>query len=49
MLADQGQVIKRRHDAENGRATLESKTLNFKPIKISEAADLRIHSKVVWR
>ena len=48
-LAGHGQVVKRLRVAENGEATLESENPSFKPIKILEAADLRIHGKVVWR
>ena len=44
-----GQVVKRLRISPEGEATLESENAEFKPIKVSEASDLRIHGKVVWR
>jgi hypothetical protein len=48
-LAGHGQVVKRLRVAEDGTAFLESENPDFKPIPVAEAADLRIHGKVVWR
>lgn len=48
-IAGLGQVVKRLRISENGKTSLESENPDFKPIEISEAADLRIHGKVIWR
>jgi SOS-response transcriptional repressor LexA len=48
-LAGHGQVVKRLRISATGEAILESESPDFKPIVIADAADLRIHGKVVWR
>ncbi len=48
-VAGHGQLVKRLRISADGEATLESENPDFKPIKVKESADLRIHGKVVWR
>ncbi len=48
-VSGHGQVVKRLRVTPGGGATLESENAEFKPIEVTDAADLRIHGKVVWR
>jgi SOS-response transcriptional repressor LexA len=48
-VAGHGQLVKRLRISADGEATLESENPDFKPIKVKESADLRIHGKVIWR